>query len=362
MAKIAILMSSLACGGAERVNFELARRFADFGHQVELLVRIEGGEFWEEASREFPIINLGHSRVYKLPSDLAAYLKKSRPDALLASMWPISAIAPIGRIWSRVQCKVIVSEHGTLSFLTRNFGRIERLILRATMAIGYRLADHRVGVSQGVVDSMAELALMKSASFSVIHNPVAPCADIAQSEIDHVESLWGQAEGSRLISVGRLASEKNHALLLQAFAKLLPGQAARLMIVGAGPEERRLKELSLQLGISGNVIFAGFQREVDAIYQSADLFVLPSDSEGLPTVLIESLRNGLPVVATDSGSGVHEILGTNHGRIVPKGDVSKLAQAMEGALNETPEKEILKSRAREFAPEIAAQEYLARLV
>jgi glycosyltransferase involved in cell wall biosynthesis len=132
------------------------------------------------------------------------------------------------------------------------------------------------------------------------------------------------------------------------------------MIVGKGDNEESLKKLALELGILDRVIFAGFHSDPTPFYASADLFVLSSDYEGLPTVLIEALNFGLHIVSTDCPSGPSEILENGRwGRLVPIGDVTALANAMGEGLFIKPDRHALRKRGAEFSPEIAARKYLA---
>lgn len=134
------------------------------------------------------------------------------------------------------------------------------------------------------------------------------------------------------------------------------------MLLGKGEEEAALRALAVELGISDKVIFAGFHADPSAFYATADLFVLSSDYEGLPTVLIEALSFGVPVVSTDCPSGPAEILENGRwGRLVPMGDAGALARAMAEALRAPVDREALRRRAADFSPEIAAQRYLTLL-
>jgi glycosyltransferase involved in cell wall biosynthesis len=134
------------------------------------------------------------------------------------------------------------------------------------------------------------------------------------------------------------------------------------MMLGQGEGETKLRSLAAELGISDRVIFAGFQADPSPFYAAADLFVLSSDLEGLPTVLIEALSFGLPVVSTDCPSGPAEILENGRwGRLVPVGDADALARAMGEALAAPVDREALKRRAADFSPEIAARKYLELL-
>src|SRR5690606_15589422 len=112
---IAILLPDLRGGGAERVNLDLAKGFARQGQEVEFVLVQARGELLEEAQAAFPVVSLDTPRVRQVPIALARYLRRRRPDALLAAMWPLTVVAPLAQRLSRQDCRVVVSEHGILS-------------------------------------------------------------------------------------------------------------------------------------------------------------------------------------------------------------------------------------------------------
>jgi glycosyltransferase involved in cell wall biosynthesis len=355
---ISILLPDLRGGGAERVNLDLAHEFARAGHEVEFVLMQARGELLEEAKASFPVVDLATPRARSLPLALARYLRRRRPDALLAAMWPLTVIAPLAQRLSGHRCKVLVSEHNTLSVQYGEWGRLHRVALRASMALGYRLAAHRVGVSSGVVNDIAALSGLRADAFDVIHNPVPPRPDPPASALQEAESLWSGPAGARIVTVGSMKAQKNHPLLLRAFARL-DRPDARLMFVGDGAGRDALLSLARDLGVADRVILAGFRPDPTPFYKTADLFVLSSDYEGFGNVIVEALACGTPVVSTDCPSGPGEILdGGRYGRLVPVGDAAALAGAMAAALGEMSDRDALIRRADDFAPQIAAGRYL----
>lgn len=160
---------------------------------------------------------------------------------------------------------------------------------------------------------------------------------------------------ARLLSVGRLSSEKGHDVLLRALAELRrAGTDAELVIVGDGPERPRLESLAATLGVSSAVRFEGtvLGEQLREALAAADLFVLPSRSEGFGVVLVEALATGLPVVATRSG-GPADIVAPEDGVLVPPDDASALARGIAeaiGRLTEFGREAIAERAARRYAP------------
>lgn len=358
MTVISILLPDLRGGGAERVSLVLAYEFKRLGHQVEFVLLQAHGELLAEAEAAFSVVDLNCPRARNLPLALSRYLRRARPNAILAGMWPLTTIAPIARRISGHRCKVLVSEHGILSAQYASWGRAHRLSLRSSVALGYRMADARVGVSGGVTKDMASLAGMPSASFEVIHNPVPPRSMPSEACIRRAEALWGIPSGARIVHVGSLKSVKNHPLLLCSLAQMTAPDA-RLMLVGTGKRETDLHALAADLGIADRVIFAGYHPDPTPFYRTANLFVLSSDYEGFGNVIVEAMACGTPVVSTNCPSGPAEILENGrYGRLVPVNDPAALAEAMEATLTETPDRPALQKRAAGFSPAIAARQYL----
>lgn len=356
--KIAILLPDLRGGGAERVKLDLAHAFAAKGVAVEFVLLKAQGELLDEVEKHFVIHDLGCDRMRNVPRSLAQYLKLERPDVLVAAMWPLTVLAPFALAMARVKCRIIMSEHGVLSAQYKSWGRLHRVALRASMAAGYRMGDVIVAVSSGVADDLAALSGLPRRMFTVIHNPVRRSAPASVEELAGAERLWGVAAGARILTVGRFKAVKNHPLLLRAFSQMAQ-EDARLMLVGNGENEAELRQIADQLGISGRVIFAGFQQNPAPFYETADLFVLSSNNEGFGNVLVEALAVGTPIVSTKCPAGPEEILENGrYGTLTPVGDEAALAKAMSEALHAPNAPEELKKRAADFSIERAASAYL----
>jgi glycosyltransferase involved in cell wall biosynthesis len=137
-----------------------------------------------------------------------------------------------------------------------------------------------------------------------------------------------------LLHIGRLSRERGICHLIDA-VKLIKDRSprdVRLVIVGSGSEEEHLRARVRNLGLSDRVIFKGYVpygRETMELYRDADVFVLPSLTEGVPKVLLESLAQGIPVIATTVG-GVPEIVrNEENGILIRPGDPAAIACAVE---------------------------------
>jgi glycosyltransferase involved in cell wall biosynthesis len=136
-----------------------------------------------------------------------------------------------------------------------------------------------------------------------------------------------------VLAVGRLTAQKAFDVLIQAFARVRKTRLARLLILGEGEERSALEAMIRQFGLAQDIGLPGFVPNPYPYMAHAALFVLSSEFEGLPTVLVEAMSVGTPVIATDCPSGPREILmDGRHGQLVPMGDPIALADAIETTL------------------------------
>ena len=145
------------------------------------------------------------------------------------------------------------------------------------------------------------------------------------------EEEWNGKDKS-ILSVGRIYPQKNHALLLRAFAQIHKSKPEfKLKICGKGSEENNLQKLANDLGIADSVCFMGEISNIREQLKSCSCFVLSSDYEGLPNALMEAMAVGVPVISTDCPCGGPRMLikGNENGVLVPCGDVDKLGSAIE---------------------------------
>ena len=168
-----------------------------------------------------------------------------------------------------------------------------------------------------------------------------------------------------LVAVGNLKLEKDYPTLIRAFAQLRAQQPARLVILGEAkkPKRRqRILDLARDLRVEQDVDLPGLVDNPFAYMARAGVFALSSAWEGLPGVLIEAMACGCPVVSTDSPGGSREVLaGGRYGAIVPVGDATALAKALEEALDTTPDREALRLRAEDFSVEAGVLKTLQTL-
>jgi sugar transferase (PEP-CTERM/EpsH1 system associated) len=245
-----------------------------------------------------------------------------RPDIVHARNWG-AVEAVIGAFFARVPV-VIFSEHGRDKPIVP---RRRRWVLRALSP----LVDVFVAVAGPLGDWLRDDVAIPPSKISTIYNGVdvkrfAPRADRAQ-----LRRALGYGTSERIVgSVGRLQAIKNYGGLIAAFALLSQRRGeARLLIVGDGPERAAIEEEIARRKLGERVCLLGQQVHVEDFLSVMDVFVQPSRSEGMPASVLEAMSVGLPVVATRVGGLAEVVVDGETGRLVPAGDLTALADAME---------------------------------
>ncbi|HSJ87752.1 MAG TPA: glycosyltransferase [Anaerolineales bacterium] len=180
---------------------------------------------------------------------------------------------------------------------------------------------------------MVQITGLPRNKIQIIYNPVVT-PELAEKVTASPNHPWFEiGQPPVLLAVGRLTAQKDFPTLIQAIAQVRQSQPVRLIILGEGPDRPLLEALIKDLGMEENMCLPGFVENPYAYMSRASLFVLSSRWEGLPTVLIEALYCGVPVISTDCPSGPREILADGkYGALVPIQDPTALAEMIKMAL------------------------------
>ncbi len=331
--KLAIFLPSLSGGGAERAMLNLAHGLAECGYAVDLVLAQAKGPYLGDVHDPVRLVDLKASRVLTSLPALARYLRREQPEALLSALDYANVVALWARRLAGITCRVVVNEQNTISRSARNSARRRQRMVPHLVKRFYPWADYVIGNSQGVADDLSQATGLPRERIKILYNPVVTpeVREKARAPLNHPWFESGQP--SVVLAVGRLTKQKDFPTLIRAFAQVRQARPVRLLILGEGPDRPALEALIKQLGLEDDVAMPGFVENPYAYMSRASLYVLSSRWEGLPTVLIEALYCGPPVIATDCPSGPREILADGqHGLLVPVGDVTALAQAIEAGL------------------------------
>ena len=317
-----------AVGGATIHVRDVAAAMRDRGHEVLVLVGGEGPVTEQFAAAQVPFQSMRHLRRSLHPlrdvlayRELMAALRAFKPDLVSthtakAGWLGRAAAAKLGQ-------KVIYTPHGLpvegrfSGAAADLFALAERVASRWTAAvICVSEAEKRVALAYGVADRER---------IYVVPNGVrdVPPEFRAAPECDPV----------RICSVARFAQPKDHATLLVALATLR-SRAWSLDLIGDGPLQARSQRLAERLGIAERVAFRGYQPDPEPALAAAQLFVLSTRSEALPRSVLEAMRAGLPVVATDVGGIGEAVQNGVSGLLVPPENPTALAMSVDELLTD----------------------------
>lgn len=293
---IALVITSMDGGGAERVCCHLANHWAGKGRQVLLVVLRRGGVFEQQLDPRVRVESLEKPRARQALRPLVTLLAATpREMPVLAFGFEFGVVLGFLKMLRLIANPVVYREGNN----PRVFISARRRWLYAA-AIGW--SDRCVAQVACVRRELADLGIDPAAT-AVIANPVA------LQSAGRARHAAPAGAGPVLASVGRLAPQKGFDRLLDAMAALVKSTpSARLLVAGTGPEQANLAAQAQRLRLGASVDFVGFVDQPDRLLTHADLFVLASHYEGQPNALLEALAAGSRVLAA-GGAPVEELLG-----------------------------------------------------
>lgn len=353
--KVALLLPLLTGGGAERVTLNLIEGLHELDCEVHLVLFSETGELVGAVPAGTRTVDLRCGRAVNAPRPLAQYLRRETPDVMVGTQGHANLAAVFAKRLAKVPTRLVLTEH--LAATPKPEGAKD-LIYRPLARRFYKDAEAVVAVSEGVAKSLVDNVGIAQKLVRVIYNPVLTKRywQALQEEVGHPWFAHGQPPV--VLGVGRLVAQKDFPMLIRAFREVRNQMEARLLILGEGPDRPQLESLVGELGLHDDVSMPGFLPNPLSMMARSGVFALSSVREGLPTVLIEALATGVPVVSTDCESGPREILqGGKLGPLVPVGDAPALAAAIQTALN-SQRKQVDTSVLASYTPKESARRYL----
>jgi glycosyltransferase involved in cell wall biosynthesis len=356
----AIYVPQLLTGGAEMAMTCLAQGLGRRGIDVHLLVHDHIG--LPEAQRAAPlaVVNLDVTRSTMAVPGLVRFLRRRRPDVLVAALSHNNIVAVLAHGLAGGRASLVLTEHAPVSAQMQLKKGIRYRALPALLPSTYSRADAIVAVSQGVREDLRGLLRGRAPRIEVIHNPVltADWQELSHAPVD--DAWFAPGAPPVVLSVARLSAEKDLGTLVRAFARVLTFHpSARLAILGDGPERQDLQSLVSALGLDREVRLMGWVTNPLPYMRRARVFVLASLFEGFGNALVEAMACGAQVISTDCPFGPAEILDNGrYGRLVPVRDVEALATAISGVLQGDAPRPGAEERALEYTAERSIDRYL----
>jgi glycosyltransferase involved in cell wall biosynthesis len=315
-------------GGVEQQSHLLARGLTQRGHSVRVIsARLDGFAPTEDVDGvRIQRISPGRgSRWQKMATYVAGMLSvtvraRSWADVIQVqqALYPAAAMALLAPLLRR---PLVVRNAGS-----GEFGGVQ---LMRRMPLGTFGLSLMARAATGVSLNAEMTCEMREAGFRhlvEIPNGIELGPEMTPADRATARAALG-IEGPTVLYVGRLEAEKGVDLLIRAWQRVdVPG--ANLVIVGNGPDRESLLRLAMEASTGCSIRFAGASTDVRRYLHAADLFVLPSRSEGISNALLEAMASGLPVVTTDVGGNRQVIQLPHIGILVPPQDSEALAEAI----------------------------------
>jgi glycosyltransferase involved in cell wall biosynthesis len=369
--KIAFWLPNFEATGLQTSTILIADSLARRGVAVDLVVSNNQGSLAGLVRPPVQVVDLdlGNNNLGKGLFKAVGYVRRERPNAIFAYSGSGHLLALLVQL-ARRPTQIWIWELSTKRYRKmarkkENKGKIlaHRVWLFATRSLYYvarRALIHRVGGvvtnSKAVAEEVEATLSPRSGKVHVIYNACAADLDAAAARANSTARA-AKGEGPLIISVGRLSPRKDLDVLLRAFRQFRDQRPARLSLIGDGPHRGALEALTEELGLQGEVDFAGFQLDPFGYGREADLFALAAREEPFGNVLVEAMAAGIPVVSTAS-TGPREILeGGRYGPLVPVLDPEALAKAIADALDNPVDRDVLVKRAMAFHADRIASQY-----
>ena len=331
---IAVFGHYEAKGGVQRYFANMIKEWTADGYAVEV-VNFRNGELFypQELENLVSCVHLGVRNKFAATLKLWMYLFKKQPKVIISTAHIDNKIVSYLSYFPGIRTLRFVSVHNTYGKSGRrdHSGRARKVDETRRL---YRYNHGVIAASGGIKSDLQDNIGLKDVPVHVVLNGAITRETLERSR-ERVDHPWlNDQQGIPVfITAGGLRQQKDHKNLIDAFAAVRSRKECRLIILGEGPLREELTERARKRGIAEDIDLYGFVDNPYAWMAKADCFVLSSLWEGLPTVLIEALSLGVPIVSTDCPSGPGEILQNgNYGKLVPMSDSEALANAIERTL------------------------------
>ena len=325
--KLAFYIGSLHKGGAERVFVNLAEYFLHQGYQVVMVTQYQKEDEYVPADGIGRVISditpqeTTESRIlnfYRRLRKLHRIWKQEQPDLVLSCVGKNNFMTVVTTMFTRTKAVVSVVGEAKEEYPTRLMRTLANLLF-----------PHAAGVILQTERSRAFFSKRVGKTAVILPNSLNPL---------FIRPRFQGDREKRIVSVGRLDENKNHEMMIRAFANLIAKYPEyTLTIYGEGELREYLQELILVLKLEEKVFLPGIIPDVAEKIEKASLFLSTSYSEGVSNALIEAMALGLPVIATDvpSGGTVELVRHGENGWIIPVGDAAALEEAMDRILSDS---------------------------
>lgn len=334
--KILTYLHSFEPGGVERVALRLCAEWSRLGMDCPVAMgRIDGPQRATAPDLRYlvaprPFFSTAHFETLWMMGWLLRVIRREKPDLIFCPGNSYTIVAVVMKLLLRSACPPIVAK------ISNDLERTDipqpvRGLYRTWCRVQGCLIDHFVGLAEPMRREIAEAMRIAFAKVSIINDPALSAKELSLLHAAGVKARNTRPSGRRFLAAGRCVAQKNFALLIEAFDEG-SGRGDILIIVGDGPERSNLEKQIVKRGLQQRVVLAGHQQDMRRWFARSDIFLLSSDYEGVPAVVIEALACGMPVIATECSVSIRSLLAHQREEsIVPVRNRTKLAAAIRAA-------------------------------
>lgn len=321
-----IITKASPIGGAQIHVRDLAAALAAQGHRPTVITSGSGTFIDDLRALGIPVVLLQHLTTPIRPLDdlralreVHSALTQLRPDLVAAHSSKAGILARL--VGWRLRLPVVFTVHGWA--FTPGVPAVEAALYRRVERLVGPLAGRIIAVSEYDRRLGLEAGIASPERLVTVHN--------GMPDIDPELQADPARSPARLVMVARYGAQKDHPTLLRALAALRH-HAWELDLIGDGPLRAETEALARQLGLGDRVHFLGQRNDVDRRLAAAQISLLITNWEGFPLSILEAMRAGMPVVASDVGGVAESVRDGENGFLVPRGDVDVLRDRLERLL------------------------------
>ncbi len=312
-------------GGAQIHIRDISFRLNDDGCHVEVVVG-EDGALVEQLKEKNITVYIVPSLVRQIDPlkdikaiyNLRKIIKRTKPDLISLHSSKAGIIGRLAAVGTRVP--VLFTAHGWA--FANGVSKKQQQLYCFIERLMAPLANKIITVSNQDKELALKYNVASKEKQVVIHN------GMPEIYLNEPAYSFCSMQGIRLISVARFSEQKDHKTLFLALSKL-SNKCWTLKLIGKGPLLEDYKNLARELNIADRIEFLGERNDVAEHLSSSDIFLLISNWEGFPRSILEAMRAGLPVIASDVGGSAESVSDNETGYLIPRGDVDVLTQKLE---------------------------------
>lgn len=310
--KIMMLITGMQAGGAERVMSILCNELSQNNEIILCILKDSKSDY--ELNKNIKILSgeIKNKSLLKSVLFTNKVIDREKPDIILSFMNKSNIIALLTKKFFRKKVPVVIAERANPYYTSKSIKLLRKIL--------YKKADGCVFQTMQQKEYYKNMLKCKSV---LLNNPLG--------NDFHIDPYRGKRE-KRIVCTARLSAEKNQKLLIKSFSKITSKYPDyKLEIYGDGPLKSDLQKLIDALNLNDKIKLMGRRKDIIDCIKNAEIFVLPSNSEGMPNSLLEAMALGLACIATDCPIGGSAILVKNkkNGLLIPMNDEDKLSDAME---------------------------------